>query len=77
MKHFVIQFLDKLSIVLFVLLVLAGFGMGYQQSGIAGAILGLLGSFLAGALMFGALFILLEMNENLRAIRKATESKQS
>jgi hypothetical protein len=85
MKHIVVYVLEKVAIVLFVLFLPAGAGVGYvvgdiggeiggyDGGAISGAIVGLIVSFLLAVLAFGIIFVLLEMNESLRAIRQQME----
>lgn len=70
MKHFMVQTLEKLSILIVCLVLIAGLVGGYNSNGGLGAVLGLIGSLLFSVFFFGILFILLEMNESLRAIRQ-------
>ena len=73
MKDFIVNSLELISKVAFVLLVAAGFFAGAGTGRPGGAIVGLIGAFVVGVVFFGVLFVLLEMNENLRAIRKSLE----
>ncbi|TVR99611.1 MAG: hypothetical protein EA406_02960 [Rhodospirillales bacterium] len=68
--------LEKFSIALVGVLFLVGLIAGYQAGGVGGAIVGLVFAFLIAVLFFGILFIQLEMNESLRAIRNALEKPQ-
>jgi hypothetical protein len=76
-KHVIIQILDKASVVLFIIVVLGGLISGYQAGGFMGAIGGLITSVIIAVFFFGILFVQLEMNENLRAIRQQLEKSQT
>lgn len=74
MKRLVIGSIDTLAVVGVVLLLLAGAVNGFLAGGVIGGVIGLLVGFLIAVLVFGALFILLEMNDNLRAMRKSMDA---
>jgi hypothetical protein len=73
MKRFIVEVLEKSSIVLLCLVLLVGLIAGYASGGAIGAIVGLIGAAVIGVMTFGVLFVLLEMNESLRAIRQQGE----
>jgi hypothetical protein len=73
MKRFIVEVLEKSSIVLLFLVLLVGLIAGYASGGAIGAIVGLIGAAVIGVMTFGVLFVLLEMNESLRAIRQQVE----
>ncbi len=73
MKRFIVEVLEKSSIVLLCLVLLVGLIAGYASGGAIGAIVGLIGAAVIGVMTFGVLFVLLEMNESLRAIRQQVE----
>lgn len=73
MKRFIVEVLEKSSIVLLFLVLLVGLIAGYASGGAIGAIVGLIGAAVIGVMTFGVLFVLLEMNESLRAIRQQGE----
>lgn len=73
MKRFIVEVLEKSSIVLLFLVLLAGLGAGYGTGGVLGAIVGLIAAAVIAVMTFGVLFVLLEMNESLRAIRQQVE----
>ena len=75
MKRLIVDFLEKFSIFLAGLLLLIGLIAGYAADGFGTAIVGLILASLIAVLFFGILFVQLEMNESLRAIRKAMESQ--
>ncbi len=76
MKRMIVELLEKFSIGLVGLLLLVGLIAGYAAGGVGVAIVGLIVAFLIAVLFFGILFIQLEMNESLRAIRKTLEKPQ-
>lgn len=81
MKRLIVSSIEPLSAVVIVLMLMVGLiggaGVGYHLGGAAlavvGAILGVIAYFALAVLIFGALFILLEMDESLRAIRALLE----
>jgi hypothetical protein len=73
MKRFIVEVLEKSSLVLLVLVLLVGLIAGYATGGVLGAIVGLIAAALIAVMTFGVLFVLLEMNESLRAIRQQGE----
>jgi membrane associated rhomboid family serine protease len=73
MKRFIVEVLEKSSIVLLFLVLLVGLIAGYATGGFLGAIVGLIAAAVIGVMTFGVLFVLLEMNESLRAIRQQGE----
>lgn len=74
MKRLIVQTLEKSSIAMVAILLLVGLIGGYASGGIGAAILGFLVCLVIAVLFFGILFVQLEMNENLRAIRGRLES---
>ena len=75
MKRLIVGSIEILSFILIVIFVLAGLISGFQGGGAVGAVAGFIVSFAAAVVVFGALFILLEMNESLRAIRRLLEAQ--
>ncbi|WP_019013150.1 hypothetical protein [Elioraea tepidiphila] len=73
MQRFILEVLEKSSMVLLVLVLLVGLIAGYTTGGVIGAIVGLIAATVIGVMTFGVLFVLLEMNESLRAIRQQVE----
>jgi hypothetical protein len=69
MKQMIVQSLEMLSSALFILVIVIGFLGGAVNGGFLGAIVGLIVAGVWAVIAFGILFLLLEMNENLRAIR--------
>jgi hypothetical protein len=74
MKRLIVQAVDALSVIGVLVLLVGGLVGGYQAGGGPGAIGGLLAAFVASIVIFGALFIFLEMNQALRDIRRLLES---
>ena len=75
MKHLVVQFLEKGAVACLVVILIVGFIVGYGVHGFGTALLGVIFAFVLSVPAFGVLFLLLEMNESLRAMRKALDSK--
>jgi hypothetical protein len=73
MKRFIVEVLEKSSMVLLVLVLLVGLVAGYVSGDILGAIVGLIAAAVLAVMTFGVLFVLLEMNESLRVIRQQVE----
>jgi hypothetical protein len=78
MKRLIVGSIEALSTIVILLMLLGGLIGGMEQghyagNALLGAVVGLAMAFAAAVLVFGVLFILLEMNENLRAIRAALE----
>ena len=75
MKRLVVATLEALSILLMGVWILASGGAAYVAAGksVAAGIGGLVGGFLVSVVVFGVLFIILEMNENLRRLVKLSE----
>lgn len=76
MKHLVVQFLEKGAMACLVVVLIVGFIVGYGANGFGTALLGLILAFVLAVPVFGVLFLLLEMNDSLRAMRKAAEGRQ-
>ncbi len=76
MKRFVVNVLDLIASAAFFLAVfVAPIVIGIAGAATGGALMGLIygiaafvGSLVVGSLVFGTLFLLLEMNQNLRAL---------
>lgn len=75
MKRLIVGSLEILSIVLIVIVVLAGLINGFLAAGVLGAIAGAIVGFAGAVVVFGALLTLLEINESLRAIRQQLEAR--
>lgn len=75
MKTVVIQFLEKGAIAFLALIIIAGFIAGYGAGDFGTGLLGAVFAFIFAVPFFGFLFLMLEMNESLKAIRKAVENK--
>ena len=75
MNRLIVGSIEILSFVLIVIFILVGLISGFQGGGAVGAVAGFVVSFAAAVVVFGALFILLEMNESLRAIRRLLEAQ--
>ena len=76
MKQLIIKLIDKSSVAVAVLLLIFGFIVGYAVNGSLTAIIGLILAFIIDVMVFGLLFIVLDSNEQLRAIRKQLEAAQ-
>ena len=80
MKRLIVRLLEGLSIIIAGILLLVGFLVGREMgqnvgAPIEGAIVGLIVALVVDVLIFGALFIFLEMNESLREIVKILKSQ--
>ncbi len=73
MKRLIVGSIEILSLVLIAIFLLIGLIGGYQSGDVLGAITGVIISFAFSVVIFGALFILLEMSDSLRAIRQLLE----
>jgi len=71
MKRFVVSLLEVLSWLVIGVSLLAGAGFGYQSGGVIGLLLGLATAFISSVIFFGVLFVLLEINEGVRALVQA------
>lgn len=76
MKHLIVQTLEKASIALAGLVLLVGLIGGFMADGVGTAIVGLIVALVFCVFFFGILFVALEMNESLRAIRQQLEKPQ-
>jgi hypothetical protein len=76
MKRLVIEFLEKGAMACLAGILLVGFIVGYAAGDFGAALLGLILAFVLAVPVFGVLFLLLEMNDSLRAMRKAAEGRQ-
>ena len=75
MKRLIVGSIEILSLVLIAIFLLMGLVGGYQAGGVLGALIGIIVSFAFSVVIFGALFILLEMSDALRAIRQLLEDQ--
>lgn len=75
MKRLIVGSIDTLSVAGVVVLLLVGAINGYLAGGFIGVLIGLIVAFVIAVIVFGALFVLLEMNDHLRAIRKSLEGQ--
>ncbi|MGB9152069.1 MAG: hypothetical protein WCD70_03170 [Alphaproteobacteria bacterium] len=76
MKDLIINSLELLCKIGVVLLVLFGAGFGWLLTGNPFiAIAGLVGAFIASVIIFGLLFLLIDINDNIRAIRYLLEKQ--
>ena len=64
MKSIIVKSFDYICQFGVVALILAGGLFGYQGAGIGGAIGGIIGGLVASILVFGVLFILMEIRDN-------------
>jgi hypothetical protein len=74
-KRLIVGSIEMLSVILSVLSLLIGLFSGWAAAGLWGALGGLIVAFVGTIVIFGALFILLEMNESLRAIRQQLDAQ--
>lgn len=76
MKQLIIKLIDKGSIATATMLLIIGFVVGYAIDNFGTALVGLILAFVVDVMIFGLLFIVLDSNEQLRAIRKKLEATQ-
>ncbi len=75
MKRIIVGTLDKIAVAAVILLLLAGLVIGWDAGEEVGAIGGLIVAFGVSVVIFGALFILLEMNASLLSILNILEKQ--
>ncbi len=73
MRDLIVNSLELLCKIGVVLLVVAGTGFGLMTGNPYVAILGLVVSFIVSTVIFGLLFLLIDINDNIRAVRYALE----
>ena len=73
MKDLIINSLEVLCKIGVVLLLIAGTGFGILMGNPYIAIAGLVLAFIVSVVVFGLLFLLIDINDNLRALRYAVE----
>ena len=76
MKDLIINSLELLCKIGVCLLLLSGVGAGLLTGNPFIAILGLVVAFVVSVLIFGLLFLLIDINDNMRAIRYQLEKQQ-
>jgi hypothetical protein len=72
-QRFIVAWLETLCLIGFGLSVLAAMIAGYNAAGGTGLVVGLIFGFLSSVVFFGAIFVLLEINRNIRALRQEVE----
>ena len=88
MKRLIIRSIQALSTIIIVLMlasgILSGAATGYEAGyslpalwAVLGAIVGLIVAYVVACLVFGALFILIDMDDSLRAIRELLERERA
>ncbi len=73
MKDLIINSLEVLCKIGVVLMIVSGTAFGLMTGNPFVAIAGLVTSFIASTIVFGLLFLLIDINDNLRALRYAVE----
>ncbi len=73
MRSLIASSLDIICQIGIVLILLAALIAGWQVNGIMGAIMYLIGAFIFSVIMFGALFVLLDIRDNTRRMADAAE----
>jgi high-affinity Fe2+/Pb2+ permease len=73
MQKMIVQWLEIIALIGFGLFVLGSAISGAQVNGGLGFLLGAVAGFFFGVVIFGALFVLLEINKNIRAMRAQME----
>lgn len=68
LRKFVFGALESLAGLGFILVIVFGAISGAMSAGFFGFIFGTLFGFIAAVIMFGVIFLLIDMNENLRRI---------
>ncbi len=76
MKALIVNSLELICKIGIFVFAFMGVVSGWSGGGIMGAIAGLLLSFVVSTILFGFLFVLIEMNENTRAIRSLLEKHE-
>ncbi|MDE2030008.1 MAG: hypothetical protein KGI97_05515 [Alphaproteobacteria bacterium] len=73
MKGLIINSLEVLCKISVVLLLIGGFGFGVATGNPFVALAGLIIAFIVSVIVFGLLFLLIDINDNLRALRTLVE----
>ncbi len=73
MKDLIINSLDLLCKIGVVLMLISGFGAGLLTGNPFVAIAGLVVSFIVSTIIFGLLFLLIDINDNIRKLRYVVE----
>ena len=73
MKDLIVNSLEVLCKIGVILLILAGTGFGLATGNPYVVIAGLVGSFIVSTVVFGLLFLLIDINDNIRAVRYSLE----
>ena len=76
MKDLIINSLELLCKIGVVLLLISGTGFGLMTGNPYIAIAGLVIAFIASTIIFGLLFLLIDINDNMRAIRYELEKRE-
>ncbi len=76
MKRLIIGTLEVFSHGLIILFLLAGLVLGYEAGDLIGAVVGLVTAFLLSVMIFGFLFIALDMSETLHEILKLLQNRK-
>ena len=76
MRDLIVNSLELLCKIGVFLLVAAGTGFGLMTGNPFVAILGLVVSFVVSTVVFGLLFLLIDINDNIRAVRYALEKRE-
>lgn len=77
MRWLVSEIFDILLQFTMLLWLALGTVLGYQYLSIWGSVLGFAICLLTGSLIFGTIFVVLEINDHLKAIRKVLESPRN
>lgn len=72
---FVINWLETIGVIAFLLFPLFGLIGGGQSGGFIGAIVGAFVATVMGVIMFGGIFLLIQNNQTLKDIRTLLENK--
>ncbi|MFP4522595.1 MAG: hypothetical protein ACLFQK_10655 [Fibrobacterota bacterium] len=76
MKDLIVKSFEIILKIVAALIILMGAVIGYQSAGIIGFIGGLIGAILWAVIVLGGLFLIMDIAENTRAIKRHLESRQ-
>jgi hypothetical protein len=76
MKDLIINSLEVICKIIVVLLLVSGTGFGLLTGNPYLAIAGLVIAFIISVVVFGVLFLLLDINDNMRAVRYLLEKQE-
>ena len=77
MRDLIVNSLELLCKIGVVALLLVGTGFGVMTGNPYVAIVGLVGAFIVSTFVFGLLFLLIDINDNIRAVRYLLEKREN